>query len=209
MRAVCIFLFTIFLAGPDCQAADVPPSDEASLQTGSVPARSPPNSVLLFGGQFTTVNITKSLTPTAPHESNYIVGGAYERDFYQKWGFALGTELGVADRFGMGNSVEGWVGLNVRYSWLVFFNSVRIAPGLTFGLSVITKPVGIEAAREADVQGNATLLGYLGPELAVSFMGFPDLEFVYRLQHRSGAHGTFGRMWEGANANVFGMRYRF
>jgi hypothetical protein len=97
----------------------------------------------------------------------------------------------------------------VRYTGLVLFDSVRIAPGLTFGLSAITKPVGIEATREADVQGNAKLLGYLGPELAVSFAGFPDLEFVYRLQHRSGAHGTFGRMWEGANANVFGARYHF
>ena len=197
VRAVCIFLFTTFLFGPDCHA-----------QTWPVPAE-PPNSVLLFGGQFTTENFSKSLTPFAPHESNYIVGGAYERDFFQKWGFALGAEVGVADRFGMGDSVEGWVGLHVRYSWLVLFNSVRIAPGLTFGLSAITKSVGIEAEREADAQGNSRLLGYLGPELAISFMGFPNLELVYRLQHRSGAFGTLGRMQEGANANVFGMRFRF
>ena len=121
MRAVCTFLFTTFLFVPDCHA-----------QTW---LDQPPNSILLFGGQFTTVDFYHSFTPTAPHESNYIVGGAYERDFYQKWGFVLGTEVGVANRFGMGNSYEGWVGLHVRYSWLVLFNSVRIAPGLTFGLS--------------------------------------------------------------------------
>jgi hypothetical protein len=204
MRAVCVFLFTIFFFGSGCDAADF--SDEVSLPTG---LDQPPNSILLFGGQFTTVDFYHSFTPTAPHESNYIVGGAYERDFYQKWGFVLGTEVGVASRFGMGDSIEGWVGLHVRYSWLVLFNSVRIAPGLTFGLSGITKPVGIEAVREADAQGDARLLGYLGPELAVSFVGFPNLEFVYRLQHRSGASGNLGRMNDAANANVFGMRFRF
>jgi hypothetical protein len=103
----------------------------------------------------------------------------------------------------MGNSYEGWVGLHVRYSWLVLFNSVRIAPGLTFGLSAITKPVGIEAAREADAQGDARLLGYLGPDLAISFMGVPNLELVYRLQHRSGASGNLGRMHDAANAQCF------
>jgi hypothetical protein len=195
MRVVGVLLFTIFLFGSDCHA-----------QTWW---DQPPNSVLLFGGQFTTEGLYNSFKPTAPRESNYIVGGAYERDFFQKWGFVLGAEVGVANRFGMGNSYEGWVGLHVRYSWLVLFNSVRIAPGLTFGLSGITKPVGIEAAREVDAQGDARLLGYLGPELAVSFMGVPNLEFVYRIQHRSGALGRLGGMQEGANANVFGMRLRF
>jgi hypothetical protein len=103
----------------------------------------------------------------------------------------------------MGNSYEGWVELHVRYSWLVLFNSVRIAPGLTFGLSAITKPVGTEAAREADAQGDARLLGYLGPDLAISFMGVPNLELVYRLQHRSGASGNLGRMHDAANAQCF------
>jgi hypothetical protein len=195
MRAVCPILFAIFLFGPDCHAQPWPVE--------------PPNSIFVFGGQFTTEIISKSLLPWAAHENNYIVGGAYERDLFQRWGVAFGTEIGLADRFGMGNSVEGWAGLQVRYTGLVLFDSVRITPGFTFGLSAITKPVGIEAVREADAQGNATLLGYLGPELAVSFMGFPTLEFVYRLQHRSGAFGHLGGMKEGANANVFGVRYRF
>lgn len=52
---------------------------------------SPPNGILLFGGQFTTDNISRSLIPfAASHESNYILGVAYERDFLQKWDFALG-----------------------------------------------------------------------------------------------------------------------
>ena len=115
----------------------------------------------------------------------------------------------MADRFGLGNSVEFWGGLHLRYTGLVLFENVRIAPGVTFGLSAITNPVGIEAQRQIDAHGNATVLGYLGPELALSFRQLPNLELVYRIQHRSGALGRIGNMWEGANANVFGMRYRF
>jgi hypothetical protein len=207
--SACVVVFGLIFPELDCQAADSWSSDEALSYTATILASPPPNGVLLFVGQFTTVDITKSLLPTAPHESNYIAGGAYERDFFQKWGFALGTEIGVAERFGMGRSVEAWAGLNVRYTAFVFLNSVRVIPGLTFGLSAITRPVGIEAEREAAAQGDARLLGYLGPELAVSFLSFPNLEFVYRLQHRSGANGTLGKMWEGANANVFGVRFRF
>ena len=80
MRVVCVFLLTIFLSGSDCHA-----------QTW---LDQPPNSILIFGGQFTTENFSKSFNPTVPHESNYIVGGAYERDFFQKWGFVLGAEVG-------------------------------------------------------------------------------------------------------------------
>jgi hypothetical protein len=196
--SACIVLFVGMLMVRDCRAQD-----------SWVLATPPPNGVLLFAGQFTTVDITRSFLPTAPHESNYIAGGAYERDFFQQGGFALGTEIGAAERFGMGSSFEGWVGLNVRYTALVFLNTVRVIPGLTFGFSAITRPVGIEADREAAAQGNAKLLGYLGPELAVSFVNFPNLELVYRLQHRSGAGGTFGKLSDTANANVFGIRLRF
>jgi hypothetical protein len=109
----------------------------------------------------------------------------------------------------MGRSFEAWGGLNVRYTAFVFLNSMRIIPGITFGLSAITRPVGIEAEREAAAQGDARLLFYLGPELAVSFLNLPNLEFVYRLQHRSGANGALGKLSDTANANVFGIRFDF
>ena len=67
---------------------------------------------------------------------------------------------------------------------------MRIIPGLTFGFSAITRSVGTEAEREAEVQGNARLLGYLGPEVAVSFASFPNLEFVYRLHEMNPEFGT-------------------
>ena len=119
MRVVGVLLFTIFLFGSDCHA-----------QTWW---DQPPNSVLLFGGQFTTEGLYNSFKPTAPRESNYIVGGAYERDFFQKWGFVVGAEVGVASRFGMGDSVEGWVGLHVRYSGLCSSIAYVLRRGLRSG----------------------------------------------------------------------------
>jgi hypothetical protein len=40
-------------------------------------------------------------------------------------------------------------------------------------------------------------------------VNFPNVELVYKLQHRSGAGGTFGKMHDTANANVVGLRVRF
>jgi hypothetical protein len=97
----------------------------------------------------------------------------------------------------------------VRHSGLIFFNFLRVTPGITVGCSAITKPVGIEAERQSRQNGNAYTLVYLGPELALAFQRFPNIELVYRLQHRSGASGTIAHMREGANANVIGIRYRF
>ncbi len=171
----------------------------------------PPNSVFVFAGQFTMERMAWSIDPfTARHESNYIVGGAYNRDFfYLPGGFIVGGEIGVADRFGMGQSAELWGGISIRHSGIVFFNTLRVAPGITLGFSGITNAVGTEANRERDRNGNAHFLGYLGPELALALQDYPNWEAVYRLQHRSGALGTLGNMTEGANANVFGVRYRF
>src|SRR5262249_39773672 len=125
-------------------------------------------------------------------------------------GFIIGTELGAGYRFGTRNSGELWAGINFRHSGLVFFNTVRLTPGITVGLSAVTDPIGIEATRASECcNRNARFLGYLGPELAMAFQNMPNLELVYRLHHRSGARGAFGNMVEGANAIVFGVRYRY
>ena len=69
--------------------------------------------------------------------------------------------------------------------------------------------MGVERERENENHGNATLLGYVGPEISLSIAALPHWEFAYRLHHRSGAHGRIGNMGEGANANVIGLKYRF
>ena len=122
-----------------CSAADlfspVLTADQSDFSPFSKAPTPPPNSVFIFGGQFTTDNMVHSLNPfTADHERNYVVGGAYERDLkVGKRGFILGGEIGVADRFGMGESAELWGGLNLRHKGVVIFNLVRITPGITGG----------------------------------------------------------------------------
>jgi hypothetical protein len=198
-----------------CSAADllapVLMADQSDFAPISMAPTPLPNSLFIFGGQFTTDNMVHSLNPfTANHERNYLAGGAYERDLkVGKYGTILGVEIGIADRFGMGESAELWGGLNIRHKGVVIFNVVRITPGVAVGFSAITNPVGTEAQRQSDHNGNAHFLGYLGPELAVAFQRVPNLEFIYRLQHRSGVAGIFGIMHEGSNANVFGARYHF
>jgi hypothetical protein len=178
----------------------------------SIAPTPPAESLFVFGGPFTTGNMGQSLNPFAVnYEANYIVAAAYEHDWYElPNGFIIGGEIGAGYRFGTGNSGELWAGVGFRHSGLVFFNTVRLVPGFTVGLSAVTNPIGIEATRASlCCNRNAHFLGYLGPELAIAFQNMPNLELVYRLHHRSGAEGTFGNMVEGANAIVFGARYRY
>jgi len=166
-------------------------------------------------------NTYSGLTP--PLYDNYIVGAAYQHDFHRIGGFVIALEAGIADRFGnyaqccspvitapnILNSGELWAGPNFRYDGIVFFNTLRVAPGWTMGFSAVTNSIGAELGAEITAHGNASFLVYLGPELAFSVVNAPQWEAVLRVQHRSGAWHTFGNMGEGYNANEAGVRYRF
>jgi hypothetical protein len=189
------------------RATNAPP--RLPIREGGV---SPPsNSVLIFGGQYTTENMENSLNPfSARHENQRIVAAAYQHDFYHAPNeLIVGAEIGAGYRFGLGNSEELWAGVSIRHEGFVLFGLVRIAAGITMGLSAVTNTTGIEAQRQAIDHGNGHLLAYLGPELTMALQQYPNLELVYRVQHRSGAFGLIANYVEGANANVFGIRYRF
>jgi hypothetical protein len=155
---------------------------------------------------------------------NYIVGGAYQRDFFQfNSGILIGAEIGLADRFGhyaiccdtiaysnsMTHSAELWGGVSFRHQGVALFDTVRISPGFVFGLSAVSSPIGQEALHQFDHQGSAKVLFYLGFDLAFALTGSPNTELVFRIQHRSGGYGTLGGIKEGNNANVIGIRQRF
>ena len=183
----------------------------ASPQTASaqpVPYR---DSIFLFGGVFTTGVMGTSLIPLVPgYESNYILGGAYQRQFYELgFGFLLGGEVGVAGRFGTDSSAEIWGGLSIRTAPIPIGNIGFLAPGIVIGLSAVTNTIGEERIREITTGGNAALLGYIGPELAFTFREMPNLAIVYRLHHRSGGFGSLGGMREGHNAQVLGLRWQW
>jgi len=187
-------------------------------------------SVLVFGGRMNSGNLGDTLTFGAGVPANeltydnYIVGAAFQRDFFQfNSGILLGVEAGMADRFGhykvccntiiytdaAVHSAELWSGISFRHEGLKLFDTLRVSPGFVFGLSAISNPIGQEGEHQLVHQGSARVLFYLGFELAFALANQPNTELVYRIQHRSGAYGTLGGLKEGNNANVIGLRQRF
>ena len=172
-------------------------------------------------------NLNKS--GAGPYYDNFIVGAAYDRDLLDfSHGFYLGVEVGIADRYGkykaccdpivMSNSIvqsaEVWTGPQIRYAGVLLFDLVRVGAGVTFGLSVATHSIGNELGWQIADASCARVLYYLGPEIDFSTPSIPNLEFVLKLQHRSGGKTvpivpTLAGFGEGYNANVAGVRYRF
>lgn len=200
------------LAGPPAGAACVPTEecqgvDELLCQ----PARYVPRgSVFVFGGVYSqrSMRKTASIVDTE-YDSNFPLGLGYQRYWWSLWDFRIGGEVGVAARFGDPFSVELWGGAVLRYDGLVIADRVKITPGITAGLSGVTATMGVERDREMSHGGDAQLLFYLGPEVAVSHTRYPNLELFYRLHHRSGAGGVINGINEGYNANVVGLRFLY
>jgi hypothetical protein len=170
----------------------------------------PNQTVFLFGGVLLdgTFPGWTNIPFAGGVERNFLVGGALDTKLNSYCGFDFGVEVGTAGRFGDSASAEVWGGPTVHYRGFTF-GSVTISPGLVVGLSAVTRAIGIERQREINNSGNASLLFYLGPELAFRLEQMPNVEFVFRTHHRSGLEGRLGKMREGANANIFGVRFRF
>lgn len=145
------------------------------------------------------------------YTDNYMIGAVYGRDFYDLGaGFVLGGVVGLGLRFGEDDDTSGeaWAGVRLRHHGLVIGDFV-ISPGIVAGFSAVSAPTEIERSREIAEDGDATFLGFLGPEIAIRFRQAPNLELIYQLHHRSGGNGTLGNMGEGSNVNTIGLRYRF
>jgi hypothetical protein len=222
------------LAAATTRTGDVGKSaaDDPSYLLTPFKLASQPNlkqSVFGFAGRTDSGNLWSTFAygigaPEAIFYDNYIVGGAYQRDFFQFNSVILiGAEVGLADRFGhyriccdtiayssgVTHSAELWGGVSLRHEGIALFDTVRISPGFVFGLSAISSPIGQEGLHQIDHQGSAKVLFYLGFDLAFALANLPNTELVFRIQHRSGAYGTLGAMKEGNNANVIGIRQRF
>ena len=171
----------------------------------------PKNRIYAFIGQYTTVSMGESAKAfRADYEKNYPVAVAYDRDLMKLgYGFHMGGEVGLLNRFGISSSAEAWSGVVIRHEGITSRERITISLSLTVGVSLISKAIGAEYDREVSRRGNAIFLFYLGPEIALSLPGLRPWEIVYRLHHRSGANGTLGGMSEGHNANTIGLRYRF
>lgn len=168
------------------------------------------DSIFLFGGVYSSGNMGQSLNPFYKHEQTYIVGGAFRREFGEVVPYLIGgVEAGIGGRFGGASSAEFWGGPTLRLRGIPLGSEVALSPGFVVGLSAVTKPIDIERQRELEhTNGNATLLFYLAPELALQFTKWPNVDLVYRLHHRSGLYNALGKMQEGSNAHVLGLRWR-
>jgi hypothetical protein len=169
-----------------------------------------PNSIFVFAGGFTNGNMGESVVPlSAPYEDNYIIGLAYDREFFRSAkDTAISAQIGVANRFGDGNSGELWGGIHLQAT-IRISDVVYITPAITIGLSAVTSAIGVESERAIQHQGNPYLLFYFSPEIAFTLPRFPNVDLVFQVHHRSGLYGTLGHMQEGSNAQVIGLRYHF
>jgi hypothetical protein len=145
----------------------------------------------------------------SPRDGNAVAGAVFDYRLARVGGgFEIGIEAGFAARFGQAFSAEVWGGTVLRHRGM-HLGPIQFAPAFVTGFSAVTSAMGIEAARERSMGGDATYLFYLGPEIALSHERLPGWEFVYRVHHRSGGYGALGLLHEGANANLFGVRHRF
>ena len=205
----------LFLASTgSLYAEDTEPLIYIATQDPFVSSENPPrlNDVHLFGGVFGEGSFGDNLQFwDADYTDNYLVGVAFGRDFRDLGaGFVLGGVAGAAVRFGDDDDTTGelWAGLRLRHHGIVI-GDLAISPAVTVGLSAVSGPTEIERLREITRNGDATLLGFVGPELSFRLKQAPNIELVYQLHHRSGADGVFGDLAEGSNANTMGLRYRF
>lgn len=157
---------------------------------GEAPNR---NDVTLLGGPFAKDTAGGAIRVFgADYTRTYLLGATYGRDVYDLGaGFLLGGVAGIAIRFGSDDDTSGetWAGVRLKHQGLVI-GDVAISPAFTAGLSAVTGETEIEKRREENDDGDASFLGFLGPELSVRWRSAPNLELTYQLHHRSGAGGT-------------------
>jgi len=164
-----------------------------------------------FAAAYSSGDLGTTAAFVAPFDGNFAVGAGYQHYLVEPFpDLLLGAEFGVAGRFGDTETAEAWLGVTARYDGIVLGDVLRIAPALTLGLSLVSGPTGTEHGREILREGDASLLFYMAPEIALSLVSHPNLELFYRLQHRSGLYGTLGGgLREGYNGNALGLRFRF
>lgn len=185
-------------------------TDDPFLQPGQEPRK---NDLTILGGIFVADTFGGAAEFwQADYLSSFMLGAVVGRDFYELGGgFVLGGVAGAALRFGDDDpetTAELWAGVRLRHQGLLIGN-LLISPGVSAGFSFVTGPNGIERERELYYDGDATFLGFIGPEAAFRWRTLPNVELVTQLHHRSGAAGTFGNMGEGSNAWTWGLRFKF
>lgn len=116
-------------------------------------------------------------------------------------------EAGAAYRFGMESQGEFWGALYFRYDGLPWNDTIYTTLAINTGLSILTEKSEFEADRS---DGDSSLvLHNFSPEITFAAPDYKDIEFVLRLQHRSGIFGTIDGVYSGSSFVTTGLRVRF
>jgi hypothetical protein len=196
---LALLVLTVGIVSASAQTASRRLSAEPELRTSSITA---------MGGVFSKGNLGETINPFVEHESNYLLGLTYARDFVSLAPqIALGGEIGYAARFGQDRgSSELWASLMFRHRGFPV-NTFTLAPAFGFGASGVTRSIGVESERVDAHRGNASVLFHFTAELAFRSSSWKNFELIYRIHHRSGFYGVLGDLKEGSNANVIGLRW--
>lgn len=178
---------------------------------------------MLFGGWATNTNFAESLAMPWTNDlvDIGVVGASYSHrlgSVSQLVGDVLPTHIGdyltieaeggTSFRFGDEKLGEAWTALYLRYDNLPWNDTVFTTIGFNTGLSLLSDPSEFEQSRDSNGNGSR-LLHYLGPEITFASPSNKDVEFVFRLHHRSGVFGLFDDTVSGSTFLSSGLRIRF
>ncbi|HZF36182.1 MAG TPA: hypothetical protein VE914_20465 [Candidatus Angelobacter sp.] len=117
-------------------------------------------------------------------------------------------ELQSVKHFGGQNDFEFNLPLIVRWNTFPWDSFIDTSVAFGDGLSIATETPDLEKARYGGDKSGAAL-NFVMVELTLSLPEHPNIQFVNRFQHRSGAFGLINNTSDASTAFVWGFKFRF
>ena len=117
-------------------------------------------------------------------------------------------ELQSVKHFGGQNDFEFNLPLIVRWNTFPWDSFIDTSVAFGDGLSIATETPDLEKARYGGDKSGAAL-NFVMVELTLALPEHPNIQFVSRFQHRSGAFGLINNTSDASTAFVWGLKFRF
>jgi hypothetical protein len=117
-------------------------------------------------------------------------------------------ELQSVKHFGGQNDFEFNLPLIVRWNSFPWDSFIDTSVAIGDGLSIATETPDLEKARYGGDKAGAAL-NFVMFELTLALPEHPNIQFVSRFQHRSGAFGLINDTSDASTAFVWGLKFRF
>jgi len=117
-------------------------------------------------------------------------------------------ELQSVKHFGGQNDFEFNLPLIVRWNTFPWDSFIDTSVAFGDGLSIATETPDLEKARYGGDKAGAAL-NFVMVELTLALPEHPNIQFVSRFQHRSGAFGLINNTSDASTAFVWGLKFRF